>query len=42
MHKVSFLCVDGVNSEDSIEGSQVSYLDVIEALIESDVDGSNV
>ena len=40
MNEVSFPCVEGVDVEDSIEGSQVSFLDAIETLIESDVDGT--
>ena len=42
MHKVSFPCVDGVDAEDLMQGSQVSSLDVIEALIESHVNGNDV
>ena len=38
MPKVSSLCVDGFDAEDAMKESWVSYLDVIEILIESDAD----
>ena len=42
MHDTSFPYVEGIGVEDLMEGSQVSSLDAIETLIESDDDGSNV
>ena len=41
MPDVSFPSVEGVDVEDSMEGSRVSSLDATEKLIESDIDKVN-
>ena len=38
MSEVSFASAQGVDDDDSMEGSRFSYFHVIETLIESDVD----